>query len=440
LYRGDRLDRTGVSQWSPGLKGRLRRARAWSCRGVIEEEHVHTRLRLGLVVATVAALLGACSNPPAASQAPATTQASEAASVAPAASQALDYLSMTQDQLATEAKKEGEIVFSAWWGEEFWKEVANQFTKKYGVQARILLGNNAIDKILAEKDRQIGTIDVQLIGGADVKTSIDAGLWYGPVLPEVQDHDKIDQKLAAVQEGVQIGGYLVPIYRNQVGFLYDPDKVPNPPQTWDEFAAWVNANPKGFAYPDPNKGGSGQGFVQSVIASLTGGLDKYVGDTSVDPAKVANWNLAWDWLKANNPKMNVTLSNSEDIDLLNQGAASIVSAWDDDSQAAIANGTLFKRAKMYIPKFGLPGGGDTAGVLKNAPDKAAGLLFLDFLTSPDIQQLMNKTVGSIPARTDVTGIPSIIPEDVRASNGVRWMPAPYKALFTGDYTKNVLLQ
>jgi putative spermidine/putrescine transport system substrate-binding protein len=407
----------------------------------VEEEDVHRRLRVGHAVAVVVLLVGACSSQPVASQAPSTSQApAAAASATAAASHGLDYLSMTQDQLVAQAKTEGEIVFSAWWGEEFWKEVATQFTKKYGIEARILLGNNAIDKILAEKDREIGTIDVQLIGGQDVKTSIDAGLWYGPVFTKLEGHDKLDQKLAAVQEGVQTGGYLVPMYRNQVGFLYDPDRVATPPQTWDEFAAWVAANPKGFAYPDPNKGGSGQGFVQAVIASLTGGLDKYQGDTSVDPAKVSNWNLAWDWLKANNPKMNVTLSNSEDIDLLNQGAASIVSAWDDDSQAAITNGTLFKRAKMYIPAFGLPGGGDTAGVVKNAPNKAAALLFLEFLTTPEIQQLMNKTVGSIPARTDVTGIPSIIPEDVRAKNAVPWMPAPYKALYTGDYTKNVLLQ
>ena len=293
--------------------------------------------------------------------------------------------------------------------------------------------------MLAEKDRAIGTIDVQLIGGADVKTSVDAGLWYGPVFPKLPDHGSIDPKLATIQEGVTTGGYLVPIYRNQTGFLYDPQKVATPPQTWDEFAAWVTANPKGFAYPDPNKGGTGQGFVQSVITSLTGGLDKYVGDTSVDPAKVANWNLAWDWLKANNPKMTVSLSNGEDIDLLNQGAASIVMAWDDDSQAAITNGTLFKRAQMYIPQFGLPGGGDTAGVVKNAPDKAAAILFLDFLTSPDIQKLMNKTVGSIPSRTDITGIPSIIPEDVRAKNGVAWIPAPYKTVLAKDFTSKVLL-
>lgn len=405
---------------------------------------MQTRLRVGLTVASVVLSLVACSSQPATTSAPAQSQAPAASQAAaatpgPTVSQGPDYLGMSWDEIVTQAKSEKELVFSAWWGEEFWKEVASQFTKKYGIETRILLGNNAIDKILAEKDRTLGTIDVQLIGGADVKTSVDAGLWYGPVFSKLPDHASIDQKLATIQEGVTTGGYLVPIYRNQVGFLYDPEKVPTPPQSWDEFTAWVTAHPKGFAYPDPNKGGTGQGFVQSVITSLAGGLDKYNGDTAVDPAKVANWNLAWDWLRANNPKMNVTLSNSEDIDLLNQGAASIVAAWDDDSQAAITNGTLFKRAKMYIPQFGLPGGGDTAGVLKNAPNKAAGILFLDFLTSPDIQQLMNKTVGSIPSRNGLTGIPSIIPDDIRTKNGVAWVPAPYKALLQKDFTKNVLL-
>lgn len=406
---------------------------------------VQSRMKIGAFAAGMVLVLGACSSTPAASESASTSQPpavsqAPAASPTAAASQGQDILSMSQDELVAAAKAEGEVLFSAWWGEEFWKEAAKQFTAKYGIEARVLLGNNAIDKILAEKDREIGTIDVQLIGGPDVKTSIDAGLWYGPVFDALPDHDKIDQKLATVQEGVQTGGYLVPIYRNQVGFLYDPDKVANPPQTWDEFTAWVQANPKAFAYPDPNKGGTGSGFVQSVLGGVTGGLDRYVGDTEVDPTKTADWSKAWDWLNANNPNMNVTLSNSEDIDMVNQGAASMAAAWDDDSTAAVTNGTLFKRAKMYIPKFGLPGGGDTAGIVKNAPNKAAGLLFLEWLTSPDIQTLMNQTVGSIPSRTDLTTIPSIVSEEDRAQNSVAWIPAPYKALMQQEYTKNVLLK
>jgi putative spermidine/putrescine transport system substrate-binding protein len=358
----------------------------------------------------------------------------------PAAAQDKDYLNMSWDQIITEAQSEGDLVFSAWWGEEYWKAAAKAFKDKYGIEARVLLGNNAIDKILAEKDRDQGTIDVQLIGGADVKTSIDAGLWYGPIHDIVPNASMLDPKLSSVQEGVQTGGYLLPIYRNQTGFLYDPERVPTPPQTWDEFTTWVEANPKGFAYPDPNKGGTGQAFVQAVIANLTGGIDKYQGDTEVDPAKVADWNLVWDWLNTHDPMMNVTLSNSEDIDLLNQGAASMVIAWDDDSQAALANGTLFDRAKMYIPSFGLPGGGDTAGVVKNAPHKAAALLFLDFLTSVDAQTLMNQTVGSIPARTDMASVSTILSEGDRANNATAWLPAPYKTALSQDYTENVLLK
>jgi putative spermidine/putrescine transport system substrate-binding protein len=386
-------------------------------------------------------VLGACSGQASPTAAPsATTSSLPAASPieSPAAvpSGALDK---TWDQVVTAAKAEGQVTFYAWWGEDFWKAAAQNFKDKYGIDAKVVIGDAAIDKALAEIDRPAGTIDVLLIGGRDVKTAIDANVWYGPIFAKMPSTAVLDQKLASYQEGVATNGYLVPIYRNQTGFLYDPDRVPSPPQTWAEFTAWVDANPKGFAYPDPNKGGTGQAFVQTVIANLTGGIDKYKGDTAVDAAKIANWNLAWDWLKANNSKINVTLSNNEDVDLLNQGAAKIVMAWDDDTLAALAKGTLFKRATMYIPTLGLAGGGDTAGVIKNAPHKAAALLFIDFLTSMDTQILMNKTVGSIPARGDITNLPSVIPEDQRQNNSTPWMPAPYKDAYIKGFTSNVLL-
>lgn len=350
-----------------------------------------------------------------------------------------DVLSLNWDQVVEQAKADKEVVFYAWWGEAYWTEAARLFTEKYGIKATFVLGA-CLDKILAEKDQAAGTVDVCLIGGADVKTSVDAGLWYGPIFPKMPSTGQLDQNLAAYQEGVETKGYLVPIYRNQTGFLYDPDRVPNPPQTWDELTAWITANPKGFAYCDPNKGGSGQAFVQTVIASLTGGIDKYKGDAEVVESKVADWNTAWDWLNANEELVNLTVSNNESIDLLNQGAASLIIAWDDDSLVALSTGTLFKRAKMYIPSMGLPGGGDTAGVLKNAPHKAAGMLFIDFLTSNDMQKLMNKTLGSTPARTDITDSPSLIPEADRQSNAVPWVPAAYKTRLGADYTKNVLLK
>lgn len=351
-----------------------------------------------------------------------------------------DVLSMSWDQIVAQAKTEKDLVFYAWWGDEYWKEAARRFNEKYGMNAQVIIADNVVDKLLAEKDKAVGTVDVQLIGGANVKTAMDAGVWYGPIFQKLPSAAQLDQKLASYQEGVETKGYLVPIYRNQTALLYDPDRVATPPQTWDELVAWINANPKGFAFCDPNKGGSGQAFVQTAIANLAGGLDKYKGDTEVVQDKVANWNLVWDWFKTNLPKLDVTVSNNESLDHLNQGAASLIVAWDDDTLVALSKGTLFKRAKMYIPTMGLPGGGDTAGIAKNAPHKAASLLFLDFLTSSEMQTLMNQTIGSYPARTDITKIQQLVPEEQRQKYGTAWVPAPYKKLFSEEFTKQVLIR
>jgi len=353
-----------------------------------------------------------------------------------------DYLVMSWDDIVKAAKAEGSVNFYSWWGEEFWKTAAADFSKKYGIEAKVIMGDLTanVNKILAEKDKKAGSVDCMLIGGEGVKSTIDSGVFYGPINKLLPNYAKLDQKLATVQEGVQTKGYLAPVYRNQTGLLYDPDKVKNPPQTWEELVAWINANPKQFAFCDPTTGGSGQSFVQLVIDKTTGGLDKYKGDTALDTAKVANWNLAWDWFNKMKDKMVITASNNDSLSRLNQGEVSLIIAWDDDTQVNLKSGSLFKRAKLYIPQMGLAGGGDSAGVLKNAAHKAAGLLFVSYLTEADVQVQMNELIGSYLARTDVQGKMALLPEEERQKNGVAWVPAPYKDHFKKEFVKNVLMK
>ena len=66
----------------------------------------------------------------------------------------------------------------------------------------------------------------------------------------------------------------------------------------------------------------------------------------------------------------------------------------------MSKGTLFKRAKLYIPAFGMPGGGDSLGIPANAPHKAAALLFISYLIEADVQKQLNAIIGSYLARTD----------------------------------------
>jgi putative spermidine/putrescine transport system substrate-binding protein len=351
-----------------------------------------------------------------------------------------DLLSMPWDKVVETGKAEGSMTFYAWWGEEFWKTAAADFEKEYGIHVDVVTGDRIanIGKVLAEASSEEGTIDALLVGGVELKSLLDANALYGPLLPAIPDHEMLDPKLSVTQEGYATNGYLVPVYRNQTGFLYDPEKVPTPPQSWEEFTTWLEANPGQFAFNDPSKGGSGQAFVQAAIVNILGNPEGYEGAIEVDEAKIADWPKVWDWFNANEDKFTITASNNDSIDRVNQGEVMMAAAWDDDTAVSIAKGTLFKRAVLYIPALGMPGGGDSLGIPANAPHKAAAMLFVAYLVRPEVQNQLNATIGSYIARTDITGENALIPEEQRQQNGTTWLPGVYKGLFIQQFVSEVL--
>jgi putative spermidine/putrescine transport system substrate-binding protein len=351
-----------------------------------------------------------------------------------------DVLRKSWDEIVAQAKTEGQLTFYAWWGEEFWRNAASSFEAEHGIRVNVVMGDNAatIGKVLAEAPSATGTIDVMLVGGAELNLLLESNAMLGPIAPVIPDSDKLDPKLSATQEGYATNGYLVPVYRNQVGMLYDPEKVATPPQTWEEFVAWLDANPGQFAFNDPSKGGAGQAFVQAAIVNILGDAAQYEGATEADAAKVASWSAVWDWFNANEEKFVITASNNDSIDRVNQGEVMMAPAWDDDTAVALSKGTLFKRAKLYIPSFGLPGGGDSLGIPANAPHKAAALMFVAYLIEADTQKELNATIGSYLARTDVPGENAILSEEDRQANGTAWLPGVYKSIYIQQFVSEVL--
>lgn len=354
-----------------------------------------------------------------------------------------DYLKMPWDQIvaAAQADKDKGVVFYSWWGEEFWRDAGKEFEARYGIPVKVIIADRAanISKVVAEASQAEGTIDVLHTGGVEIKSLLDANALYGPLKGVIPDSDKIDPTLFTIQEGFVHNGVLVPVYRNQVGLLYDPEKVPNPPQTWAEFIAWLDANPGQFAFNDPSKGGSGQAFVQTALLNVLGeDGKKYAGATEMDPANTADWTKVWDWFNANEDKFVITASNNDSIDRLNQGEVSMAAAWDDDTAVNLAKGALFKRAKLYVPTMGLPGGGDTLGIPANAPNKAGALLFINYLTAVETQKKLNATLGSYVSRTDIAGGAALIPEEQRQKNQQPWLPGPYKKLYIEEFVAQVL--
>jgi putative spermidine/putrescine transport system substrate-binding protein len=354
----------------------------------------------------------------------------------------IDLQKASWTKIVAEAKKEGQVTFYAWYFADYFKEAAAAFEAQYGVKVNVVVGDQTanFNKVIAEKDAAVGTVDVMIVGGQWVKTTTDLNLFYGPINGIIPDADKLAPSLWVVQEGVQTKGYLAPFHRNQTGLVYDPDRVKEPlPQTFAELTAWIEAHPKLFGFCDPNKGGSGQSFVHTVIKELCGGLEKYAGDTEVQPADVANWNIAWEWFQKHKDQLTITAGNNDSYSRVNGGEIAMAVAWDDGIKDFINKGQLFARAKMYIPKMGFAGGGDTMGVLKNSPHKASALLWIAHITSKDQQLKKFTMLNAYPARTDIT-IGNVMLTEADRKNALAWFPAAYKAYMIAEFTKNVLMK
>jgi putative spermidine/putrescine transport system substrate-binding protein len=355
--------------------------------------------------------------------------------------EAKDVLSMSWDELVAAAKAEGQVVLYVWYKQDYFVDALAAFKQKYGIDAQVVVAGEEpanFNKAVAEKDMATGTMDAMIVGGKGIKPVMDLKLMLGPLKPRIPHADKFASAQWEKQEGVETMGYLVPFMRNQTGLLYDPEKVAKPPQTWGELTAFVDANPKRFGFNDPSKGGSGQSFVHTLLKWEAGGLDKYYGDTEVEQADVADWGQAWDWVNKRKDKLVFTSSNNDSIQRVNDGELWLTVAWDDVAYTQMSTGALFKRARLYIPSLGLAGGGDTLGVLKNAPHPAAAILLLSFLTEPE-QQLALGKVGLYPARTDVSVTSTMLTEADR-KNSLPWIPAQYKALFIQEFVKNCLMK
>ena len=339
----------------------------------------------------------------------------------------IDYLTLTWDELIEEAKKESALTLSTSQADQFWKDAAQDFKTAYEIDITVAVedADTVVQKIIADKDTEIGTIDAVLISNGMVEQTIAANVFYGPLLDSVPNSASLDSKLSQRQQGVFTKGYLVPIYRSQVGFLYDSQKLSEPPQTWLELSEWISANPGQFAFCEPGNGDSGLAFVQMVVAYLGGGLEQYKDDDSLNQEKLENWDAAWEWLRDTKSSVTMTATDTDAIQRLNQGTITLAVAWEKDVRSSLQQNTLSSAAKFYVPKMGLPGGGDSIGVPGNAPNKAAALLFCAYLVDQEAQLKMNESLGHYLARTDIQPTVPFISEEVRQKFGIDWMAAPY---------------
>ena len=315
-----------------------------------------------------------------------------ALAVSTLASAATDLTGKSWSEIEDLAKKEGKVTISVWYLQPQFRNFVKAFESQYGIKVKVPEGtlDGNINKLIAEKNLETGKMDVIVLNADRLGNVAKNDILVK--LNNLPNFDKLNHHL----QGVELGDVAVGYWGNQTGLAYDPLRIKEEelPQSWADMESYVDKNPKKFGYSDPNGGSSGNAFIQRALVYINGDYD-YRTD-KIDEAQIANWKKTWDWFSSKKDALIRTASNADSLTRLNDGELVIVSAWQDHLFSLQKQGAITDRLKFYVPKFGMPGGGNVVTVAKNAPNPAASLVFVHWITSPEVQQKLSEEFGVRP--------------------------------------------
>ena len=215
---------------------------------------------------------------------------------------------------------------------------------------------------------------------------------------------------STVSRGYFHGGVVVPFHRNQTAIGYDTRSLDagDVPQTFAAILDWARANPGRFAMTSPAGGGSGGGFMESAIIGLAS--DDCVAqarDFSLTPEQAVEW-AAGDCL---DPVMTyfdeleefveITNGNTDTLNLIANGVASMGTVWEDQTFDFIGRGLLPPTVRTTLLESGQVGDGDGIMIPSGTDNIAAALLFVNFLLSDEAQVMKVGLNGSRSARMEL---------------------------------------
>ncbi len=273
-------------------------------------------------------------------------------------------------------------------------------------------GDAAVQQLIAARTAgQPSPVDVFFIPNGSVRTADEAGiianLPLNTMLPSAQD---LAEEAATVSRGYEHGGKNVPFHRNQTAMGYDTRFVDaeTAPRTFDALLAYAKADPGTVAVTSPARGGSGSGFLESAILHFASDecLEK-IYDYAISEADAKAWadseclDPVMAYFDELIPEVEVTNGNSDTLTLIANGEAHIGTVWEDMAYDFMGRGLLPPTVRLLILDDGQVGDGDGLVIPSGAQHPAAGLLFIDFLLSDEIQLMKLEQNGSRTARTSL---------------------------------------
>lgn len=349
-----------------------------------------------------------------------------------------DLLSMSWDDIVAQAQQEGEVTWFVWYFQPQYRELAAAFTEEYGIEVTIPEGTHDgnIEKFLAEAGRDAGDIDVLAMGVDRIDLFDPEVMALGPLTDVLPNGPKMITDLGGY-DGL---GYAFAYWGNQTGIAYDPEAISfeDAPQTIEEFEAFFAENPGRFGFNYEN-GGSGPSFFQNIARNVTEISPEDFLDGEVTAEKLDMLQPAWDWFLDNTDGYVITASNTDSLVRLTNREFAMVAAWEDHLFNLQGQGEVDERIAFYIPEFGMNGGGNYNIVPANAPNPAAALVFMNWVSSAETQTRFNEVFGAAPMHPDADDSNALVPNEMRAYSTV-WPGNPFNTEIRQAFIENVALE
>ena len=298
-----------------------------------------------------------------------------------------------------EQKAKGKTVnFMMWQGGPELNNYINNYVvptlkKKYDINLEITGGQGPeiVQLVMGQKEAGIeeGQVDMAWING---ETSFQLrkidGLW-GPFISELPNIEYVDLKDPYINTDFQqpIAGMECPWGISQFGMVYDSAKVENPPQTLDELEAYVKKYPGTFTISNDF---TGMTVMKSFLAELGGSPNSLDGKFDEEKYDRLSKKL-WDFINSNKEyfwKEGETFPKEQTkvAQLMANGEIYVSYGFSEGGiEETVISGLFPKSTRAYAWKNGTIKNSNYLGILDNAPEKAAAMVVINFLISPEAQ-------------------------------------------------------
>jgi ABC-type uncharacterized transport system YnjBCD substrate-binding protein len=240
-----------------------------------------------------------------------------------------------------------------------------------------------LEKLQAEKANPSWDMDVVVIHQKAAGEMVKDGL-LAKYASDVATDKFVTSPTAKNALGVDVDGYVMPMFLSQTAIAYNTTMVNDPPKTYADLAKWVAANPKKFGYNGIKGGMSGVGFVVGWIYANAPDAAQLM-EGPYDPAVKKGWDKALANLAEFNKNVVLTPGNAGTMDMLNRGEIAMGPVWIDLFYDWQSEGKVPPTIKLVLIGPGMPGQPMYYAVPAKAANAKLAEEFIALATSPKVQ-------------------------------------------------------